>query len=49
MIETLGSDESGSVAWRWRPLDPADEIAHETEINLRADPTPPGASCESIS
>ena len=29
MIESFGSDPSGSIAWRWRLLDPTDENAHE--------------------
>jgi hypothetical protein len=32
MIETVGSDPSGSVIWRWRPLDPTDGTTHDAEI-----------------
>jgi hypothetical protein len=27
MIETVGTDPSGSVVWRWRRLDPTEELA----------------------
>jgi hypothetical protein len=32
VIETLGTDPSGSVVWRWRPLDLTDETVPETDI-----------------